>query len=407
MLSSLLVVSIAAVASAGPLQDMINKAKPGDVVQVPPGVYAEQVTIRDGVMLISESGPEQTVIEPPGPACPYGVVFGKDAAIVGFTVRGSQHALYNPGNFIGVFECIITGFGQAGMTITKGSAAIMNNLISGQEAGTGIICLDANPYVAFNVIENNNVGFNASPFMIPTLDHNVFRNNKTAVNAAGGVEIVMTGNVFDGNGQNVVGTKPGDTDEVRAATAEELKLRRGMTAESYRALMKKVFEEAAAASARIMYDLTDELGKFNLIVTYPCATFSVSASARDTIIQAYDAYDRNTDASLNAQYCVANGGLPTVAVVNPQITDKACDRFVLEKNFVHLPSYNTTKDGRRAFNRLTNIPRIEVVLPKGWSAVEVNPGSRIEQRGDRQVVKLTSMGMTQVGIVLEPAASGP
>lgn len=399
--------SVAVSTFAGPLQDLINAAKPGDVVMVPPGTYAEQVSIKEGVMLISERGPEATVIEAPLPAYPYGVVLGKDAAIVGFTVRNAQQGIYNNGNFVGIFECIVTNFGQVGITIEKGSAAVMNNQISGHKGATGINCIEANPYVGYNLVENNHIGFNVSRYLIPTLDHNIFRNNDIAVNSSDGTDIVMTGNVFDGNGQNVVGAKMGETDEVRAATEAELKLRRGMTAESYRALMKKVFEEAAAAAPRIIYDLSGETGKFGLIVTYPYATFSVSASARDTVIKAYDAYDRTTDASLNAQYCVAHGGFPTVAVVNPQLTEKAFDRYVLEKNFEHPASYSALPDGRRVFSRLTNLTRIEVVLPAGWTAVEANKGALIEQRGDRQVVRMTAMGMTQLNIVLAPVAAAP
>lgn len=405
LLVSLLAVSSVTCASAATLQELIGAAGPGDVVVVPPGTYAEQVFIKDGVMVISEQGPEATIIEAPVANQPFGVTFGKEAALVGFTVRGAQQAIYNSGNFIGVFECIITNFGQVGVSIEKGSAAVMNNRISGGKTTTGINCLESNPYIGYNLIENNHTGFNVTRWLIPTLDHNIFRNNETAVNSGDGTEIVMTGNIFDGNGVNAAGAKLGATDEVRAATPEELRLRRGMTAEAYRALMKKVFEEAAAAAPRIIYDLSSEPGKFNLIVTYPYATFSVSASARDTVIRAYDAYDRSTDAALNAQLCVAHGGYPTVAVVNPQITDKAFDRFVLEKNFEHLPSYSATPDGKRVFDRLTNLTRIEVVLPPGLAAAEANPGATFGQRGNRQVVKLTAMGMTRLHIVMAPAAA--
>jgi hypothetical protein len=383
---------------AGPLQDLINAAQPGDIVTVPAGTYAEPVNIKEGVLLISEKGPDETIID--GQTAPFAVTFGKDAALIGFTVRGGQTALYNIGNFIGVFECIVTNFGQMGISIEKGSAAIMNTLVSGGTNTTGINCIEANPYVGFNIIENNHTGFNVSRWLIPTLDHNIFRNNQIGITSGDGTDVVMNGNVFDGNGQNAVGVKLGTNDEIRAATAEELKLRRGMSAESYRALMKKVFEESAAAAPRIMYDLTDELGKFNLIVTYPYATFSVSASARDTIIRAYDAYDRSNDAALNAQYCVANGGFPTVAVINPQITEKAFDRFVLEKVFEHPASYSVTPEGKRVFDRLTNLTRIEVILPAGWSMEQANKGATAEMRNGRQVVKMTSMGMTTVHVVL-------
>ena len=390
-------------ASAGPLQDMINAAT-NDTVVVPPGTYNEPIALKDGLMLISQEGPDTTIIEAPAGVA-MAVAGAKDSAIVGFTIHGGQFGINNLGNFIGVFECNIANYGAVGIVLEKGSAAIVNNLVSGTKSTAGISCTEANPYVGYNIIENNHTGFAVSRWLIPTLDHNVFLSNDVAIISGDGTDIVMNGNIFDGNGQNVSGSaKLGTNDQVRAATAEELKLRRGLTAESYRSLMKKVFEESASMQPRIMYDLTDVDGRFNLIVTYPYATFSVSASARDTVIKAYDAYDRQTDAALNAQYLIANGGYPTVAVINPQITEKNQDRFVLEKVFEHLPSYNTGADGKRTFNRLTNLSRIEVILPIGWAATAMNPGSTIEQRGNRQVVKLLAVGMTQLHIEMAKTA---
>lgn len=389
-------------ATAGVLQDKINAAQPGEVVVIPAGTYAEQINIKDGVMVMSEAGPEATIIEVPA-GIPFGVTFGRDAALVGFTVRGGNQALYNMGNFFGVFECNIEGFVQIGINIEKGSAAIMYNRVTGSNTTTGISCLEANPYIGYNLIENNLTGFLVTRFLVPTLDHNIFRNNETAVSSGDGTEIQMLSNIFFGNRENTRGVKLGEKDEVREPTAAELKLQRGIKAADYRALMKKIFEEAAAGSPRIMYDLSGEAGVFNLIVTYPYATFSVSASTRDTVIKNYDAYDRDTDNALNAQYADA-GGHPTVAVVNPQITDKAFDRFVLEKRFEHPASYSFGTDGKRTFNRLTNLPRIEVILPPGFTATEMNPGSTVEQRGNRQVVKLLSMGMTILNIGMAPAA---
>ena len=333
------------------------------------------------------------------------MAFGKESALVGFTVVGGQQALFNDGNFIGVFECIITNFSSTGILIEKGSAALMNNIISGGTNTTGINCTEANPYIGYNLIENNLVGFNVTRWLIPTLDHNIFRNNQIAISSPDGTDVVMNGNIFDGNGQNFSGVKPGTNDQYRAATADELALHRGIGADAYRALMKQVYQQSASTQPRIIYDLTDTPGKFNLIVTYPYATFSVSASARDTVIKTYDAYDRDTDAALNAQFCMAIGGYPTVAVINPQLTDKAFDRYVLEKTFEHPASYSFTPDGKRIFDRLTNVPRIEIMLPPGWMMEQANAGAVAEQRGNRQIVKLLSLGKTQLHLVLAPQAA--
>lgn len=389
--------------SAGPLQDLVNAAAPNSVVTVPAGIYNEPVTLKEGMILVSEAGPEATVID--GGGVPYVVVGGKQSAIIGFTIHNGQNAVYNMGNFMGVFECIISNFAANGINLEKGSAAVANNLVTGSTNGTGIACNESNPYVGYNVVSYNKTGFSVARGLIPTLDHNVFLSNEVAVASVDGTAIVFNGNVYDGNKQNVTGIPMGTNDEVRAATAAELKLLRGQSVESYRALMKKVFEEAAAMQPRIIYDLSNDQGKFNLIVTYPYATFSVSASARDTVIRAYDAYDHQTDAALNAQYVVAHGGHPTVAVINPQLIEKGYDRYVLEKIFEHIPSYTFNADGTRSFNRLTNLSRIEVVLPAGWTLAQGNPGATVEQRGARQVVKLLSMGMTTLSLSLTQSAA--
>lgn len=403
LLAMLVLPLLALAAHAATLQETLALAKPGDTVTVPPGKYDGAISLKDGVVLISEGGPEQTIIDAQG--APYAVTFGKESAIIGFTIQNANQGVYNIGNFIGVFECIVTNFAGVGINIEKGSAAIMNNQISGGKGTTGINCTESNPYVGYNLIENNQVGFNVSRWLIPTLDHNIFRNNEIAIQSVDGTEVITTGNIFEGNGKDAVGLTLGTNNQFRAATAEELALRRGTTADAYRTLMKQIYQQAAALQPRIIYDLTDTPGKFNLIVTYPYATFSVSASARDTVIKNYDAYDRDTDASLNAQYCVVAGGYPTVAVINPQITDKAFDRYVLEKTFEHPASYSVTPDGKRIFDRLTNLPRVEILLPAGWAMESANPGATVEQRGPRQVVKLFSMGMTQLHLVIAPQAA--
>ena len=403
-ISALLVgsaLTLSAIAEDISLQDLVNAAEPGAVVSVPAGAYKGPVQLKDGQTLFAEAGPDATRID--GGGAMTVLALGKDNAVIGFTLQNAQQLVRNNGNFFGLFECVLTNYSITGVAIEKGSGVVLNNQISGNRGGTGVLCIEANPYVGFNLIENNLTGFTVARWLIPTLDHNVFRSNDVAVSSLDGTAIVMTGNIFDGNRVSVNGVGLGSNDVERAATAEELVLRRGLGVDAYRALMKEVYNQAMAAQPRIIYDLTDEPGKFNLIVTYPYATFTVSASAKDTIIRNYDAYDRQTDQSLQAQYLLAHGGYPSVAVVNPQLTDKAIDRYVLEKAFEHLPSYHDEADGHRVFNRLTNLPRIEVLLPAGWTLAGGNPGVTVEARGNRQVAKLTSMGMTTVTLSLVKA----
>ena len=87
-------------ASAGPLQDMINAAT-NDTVVVPPGTYNEPIALKDGLMLISQEGPDTTIIEAPAGVA-MAVAGAKDSAIVGFTIHGGQFGINNLFNSHGI-----------------------------------------------------------------------------------------------------------------------------------------------------------------------------------------------------------------------------------------------------------------------------------------------------------------
>lgn len=389
--------------AAGPVQDAINAAGPGAVVEIPPGLYRETIQIPADTFVVA-TDPDNTVLD--GGGAHAVVEAGANAAIVGFTIRNGKSAVYNRGHFIGVFECRIENFTEYGIRIDGGSAAILHNEVTGAHNATGIGCRGSNPYVAHNLIQSNAVGLYAAMNLIPVVEHNVFRGNDLAIQVEENAQILSHANIFDGNGQTFAGQEPAATDMVRPATEEELERLRGQKIDGYRELMKRVREEAAAMQPRIIYDLTPTAGRFGLICSFPWSVFHVASITRDTQIETYDAYDRTTDKDLNAHAGIMHGH-PAVMVSNPELLEKEHDRYVSEKIFIHPASLAYQPDGSYVFNRTTNLARIEVRAPAGFVIVRAPADATLTVENGRHVARLLANGLTTLQVVMRPGTVAP
>jgi hypothetical protein len=389
-------------AGAASLQETINAAEPGSVVAVPAGTYREALQLKDGVFLAGE-GAETTILD--GEGADVVVRAGKDSAIIGFTIRNGNTAVHNGGNFFGVFECVLTNFARAGIALERGAGVIANNVIEGDGNGRGILCAGANPYIDNNHIRRNQCGLLVWDHHIPVAVNNLFSGNTIAIQFARNATAVLRRNVYDGNGQVVMGGAPGETDEIRPIRPGDARLARGARLDAYRALMKRARAEAVALHPVVSYDLSRGPGLFDVVVRFPWATFTIGASAKDTRIIEYGAYDWQTDAGLSARYVVVDGDRPAVEVRNDELTEKAQDRYVLEKLYAHAASFRDAGDGSLVFERDTNLSRIEVRLPPGYAAVEVSHDAEVAQEGAQQVLRITDVGLTHVKVVMRKPGS--
>ncbi len=381
-----------------PIQAAIDAAAPGDVVEVPAGAYVGALTLKNGVIL-KGAGAESTVIDGAGAET---VIKGAaDAALIGFTIRNGRTAVDNDGRFIGVFECVITDYTLFGILVNHGAAAIANNWVDGKGQGNGIGCISANPYIGNNVIVSNAVGIRATLNYIPTVADNVFAFNTLAILVDGGAEVVLRGNIFDGNGENIRGQAFGADDRVAAVDLARINLPRGGSLESYKGLLGAVREAAVAMHPIVIYDLNHPIGQFLVTTLFPWATFTVASATKDTVIAEYDAYDGLTTARLNAEYVRPNNERPAVAVINSEIKAQGLDRYVLDNLYVHPGSYYYAPDGRLVFQRDTNFSRIQIVTLAGWKVAELNYPAEIVQNGDRQIVKINDVGHTSIKLVME------
>jgi hypothetical protein len=399
--SCFLFAALALSIQAGPVQDAIQAAAGSGLVELPAGEYRGPISLPDGFTLVG-AGAGQTILDGEGAATV--VSMGNNAALIGCTVRNGQIGIRSVKAFVGVFECEVSGIVREGIRLDSGSACLVNNAIDCGPAATGIVCSEANPYVNRNVIRNHKIGVLVSGPLAPVLQANVFQSNETAVVVQAGASVEMTGNVFDGNGTAIAGQDLAAGNEIRAATAEELLLAKGTSWEGCRDMMQLVSAQSISAHPLVQYNLSPELGRFYLAILHPSASFTILASAPDTIIESYDAYDGLTDADLKAHF-VHEGAYSGVAVVNPEIQESQLDRYVLEKTFIHPASYSAGPDDTLVFDRLTNLPRIEVLLPPGYAAIAANPGAAIDAAGPRQRVTMESFGATRIHVVMKKSAA--
>lgn len=378
------------------LQALLDAAEPGAVVEVPEGVYSGGVRIPDGVALVG-AGAGRTILD--GEGGEIVVSFGKEAILYGVTVRNGRHGLHNQGNYIGVFECDIEDTSISGLFMQSGSGVILNNIFRGNGSGVGLLISGANPYVANNVFENYAVAVRATHQFIPTLIGNWFRNNRVAIEVSGGTKVILANNVFDGNGVEIRGASLSASDEIRAMDPERDVLSRGHGLAGYRAAMDELFDTIVDAHPAVIYELTEMAGAFDVILLFPWASFTMGASAAQTVILDYHAYDWFADRDLHAER-MEMGTLPGVKVDNPEVTELGLDRYVLENRFFHDGSYYVDESGMAHFHRMTTLSRIEIMLPAGYQLVDSNYPAEVEMVGNRQKVAIRDMGVTQLRLAM-------
>jgi hypothetical protein len=399
--SCLLFASLALAVQAGPVQDAIQAAAGSGLVELPAGEYRGPIHLPDGFTLVG-AGAGQTILDGEGAATV--VSMGNNAALIGCSVRNGQVGIQSVKGFIGVFECEVSGLVREGIQLFSGSACLVNNVVDCGPEATGISCAEANPYVDHNLIRNNKIGVLVSGPLVPVLQANVFQSNATAVVVQSGASVELAGNVFDGNGTAITGQDLGAGNEIRAATPEESLWAKGASWEGCRDMMQVVAAKTISAHPLVQYNLPLEPGRFFLAILHPAASFTILASATDTVIESYDAYDGLTDEDLKAHF-VKEGTYSGVAVVNPEIQESQQDRYVLEKTFIHPASYFAGPDDTLVFDRLTNLPRIEVLLPPGYETVAANPGASIDAAGPRQRVTMQNFGATQIHVVMKKSGA--
>src|SRR5215813_3657354 len=132
------------------IQAAIAAASSGDIVQVAPGTYVENLSfLGKAVRVTSEQGPNVTIIDGngSGPVVAFVTAEGRQSVLNGFTVRNGKHSVYGIGNGVG-----------GGVSIVRSSPTITGNVVTNNgagDAGGGIGVYFGSPLIQENVIRNN------------------------------------------------------------------------------------------------------------------------------------------------------------------------------------------------------------------------------------------------------------
>jgi hypothetical protein len=166
--------------------------------------------------------------------------------------------------------------------------------------------------------------------------------------------------------------------------------------------MADVYEIVVAQHPLLIYTLSDELGTFNMAAFLPWATFTVTASAPATAIDAYAAHDLVEFVQINA--ACPTSPTPRVVVQNETLREKQIDRYALMATYFHPESYAAGEDGQIVFSRLTSFTNTRINVPAGYDVVSVNQPYSVSVEDGRRTVEIVDMGHTDIKLVMAPSA---
>ena len=180
------------------IQGAINASSTGDTVSVAEGTYYENILFpgdKTNIALISENGPESTVIDGGNNGSVVTFAANINATLDGFTITNGSTLQNGGGVLIGadssptITNCIITNNeASSGGGITVGASAfptVTNCIITNNEAsarGGGIILADSSePFFDNCIISNNKApfggGISCGDSSAPTITNSTFRYN--------------------------------------------------------------------------------------------------------------------------------------------------------------------------------------------------------------------------------------
>jgi len=124
------------------IQAAIADASDGDVVQVQPGEYVENIVLKEGVDVIG-AGADETVIRSLSESFPSATVDGKDnVTLSGFTITGGYYGIRCSGTSPTITDCVIWRNAYCGVLLESSSVTVTRCVIA-QNPRYGVQCLDS------------------------------------------------------------------------------------------------------------------------------------------------------------------------------------------------------------------------------------------------------------------------
>lgn len=179
------------------ITDAIDVANQGDTILVAPGLYQENVVLKNGVSLISELLGRAIIDGQADMGGGHPSLTGADSAVVdGFTITGGYNGVHCDGTSPTIRHCIIrSNYGDAGIVSLNGSLALIeNNSILGNLGSSynrrpvGIYIEQSNPTIRNNIVTGNYFGMSPYQSSPNTSYNNVWGNRSNyGYNATPGV----------------------------------------------------------------------------------------------------------------------------------------------------------------------------------------------------------------------------
>ena len=188
------------------IQAALDSCTDNDIVLVGPGLYYENIVWNNtqGIHLVSELGPDTTIIDGGNAGCVIEITTGVDTTTVirGFTIQNGNG--WQGGIFCFLSSPVVTGniiVGNDGPGIYcdyVASPIIKDNIISNNHttfAGGGIFCeRDGSPFIIGNTISDNRASIHGGGIACddfygghPFISGNTITNNRTDYNNGGGI----------------------------------------------------------------------------------------------------------------------------------------------------------------------------------------------------------------------------
>lgn len=181
------------------IQSAIDAANPGDVVQVLPGEYSENIVLREGVDVVS-SGADRTVITSVSESFPMATVDGSEnVTLSGFTVTGGYYGVKCEGGSPAITDCVIWRNSCCGI-LMEGSSATITHCLIAQNPRYGVQCLGSSaPAISNCTFSANGYGVFCSSSS-PSLSNCILWGNWDDLEG-----------IFDGNSISHCDIKDGDS----------------------------------------------------------------------------------------------------------------------------------------------------------------------------------------------------
>jgi parallel beta-helix repeat protein len=154
----------------------IEKALPGDTIEVDPGTYRGNLKLRDGLQVLGQQAvvyAEGTVVTADGV---------KTGRFAGFAIRGDapEIGLFLANSDLELSGLEITAMSRAGVVITGESSPTLRASRIFANAAPGIIVRDgARPVISHNTIAGNRVGIHVRDTSSPKITGNIVSDNGT------------------------------------------------------------------------------------------------------------------------------------------------------------------------------------------------------------------------------------